>query len=366
MHDVAAMRVAARERARARPRGPALAVVADIPPGSEVGVAMRLYRPSLDPRRLTVYVHGGGWVIGDLETHDRTCRRLAAAAAAAVLAVDIRNAPEHPWPAAVDDAVAALRFAAAHRDELGGGGMALGVAGDSSGGLVAALACRRLRETGERMPAVQLLAYPNTDLTLSQPSVVSKGEGWGLDARDLRWFADQWVPDLAMRATGAVSPLHADDLAGLPPALIVTAEHDPLRDEGDAYAGPDALAGFLVAFGADIDEPITPGQAAANAARLTALADLAVWDLGGRIVSMAAVTRRTPWSASIGLVYTPPQLRGRGFASAVVAELSQRELDAGVGYCSLLADLANPTSNRIYAAIGYEPKADLRHLTLTW
>jgi predicted GNAT family acetyltransferase len=126
------------------------------------------------------------------------------------------------------------------------------------------------------------------------------------------------------------------------------------------------LAGFLAAFGADIDEPITTEQAAANAARLTSLGDLAVWDRGGRVVSMAAVTRRTPWSASIGLVYTPPQLRGRGFASAVVAELSQRELDAGSRYCSLLADMANPTSNRIYAAIGYEPKSDLRHLALTW
>jgi predicted GNAT family acetyltransferase len=131
-------------------------------------------------------------------------------------------------------------------------------------------------------------------------------------------------------------------------------------------ADGDVLTGFLVAFGADIDEPITTEQAAANAVRLTALGDLPVWDLDGEVVSMAAVTRRTPWSASVGLVYTPPHLRGRGFASAVVAELSQRELDGGVQYCSLLADLANPTSNRIYAAIGYEPKADLRHLALTW
>ena len=131
-------------------------------------------------------------------------------------------------------------------------------------------------------------------------------------------------------------------------------------------ADGDVLAGFLVAFGADIDEPVTPEHAAANAARLTALADLAVWDLGGQVVSMAAVTRRTPWSASIGLVYTPPPLRARGYASAVTAELSQRELDAGMRYCSLLADLANPTSNRIYTAIGYEPKCDLQHLALAW
>lgn len=126
------------------------------------------------------------------------------------------------------------------------------------------------------------------------------------------------------------------------------------------------LTGWMVAFGAEIDEPTTPVQAARTVERLTSNHDLAVWDLDGRVVSTAAVTRRTPWSSSIGLVYTPPPLRTRGFASAVSAELSQRELDAGQRYCSLLADLANPTSNRIYASIGYEPKCDLRHLSLTW
>jgi predicted GNAT family acetyltransferase len=131
-------------------------------------------------------------------------------------------------------------------------------------------------------------------------------------------------------------------------------------------ADGDVLEGWMVAFLAEIDEPTTPEQAARNVARLTSLRDLALWDVDGRVVAMAAVTRRTPWSSSIGLVYTPPPLRGRGFASAVVADISQRELDAGQRYCSLLADLANPTSNRIYAAIGYEPKCDLRHLSLTW
>jgi acetyl esterase len=259
MHDVAAMRAAARERARARPRGPELPAVTDIAAGPEVGVAIRLYRSSLDPRPLTVYLHGGGWVMGDLETHDRTCRCLAAAADISVLAVHVRNAPEHPWPAAVDDAVAALRWAAGNRARLGFEGHAQGVAGDSSGRLLAALACLRLRATADPLPRAQLLAYPNTDLTLAQPSVVAKGEGWGLDARDLRWFARQWVPDPAMRASPLVSPLHASDLAGLPAALVVTAEQDPLRDEGDAFARrlreagvavehrcePDTVHGFL-------------------------------------------------------------------------------------------------------------------------
>ena len=122
----------------------------------------------------------------------------------------------------------------------------------------------------------------------------------------------------------------------------------------------------MVAFGAEIDEPAVPAEAARAVARLTSMNDLALWERDGRAVSMAAVTRRTPWSSSIGLVYTPPQLRSRGFASALTAELSQRELDAGQRYCSLLTDLANPTSNRIYAAIGYEPRCDFRHLSLAW
>jgi predicted GNAT family acetyltransferase len=165
---------------------------------------------------------------------------------------------------------------------------------------------------------------------------------------------------------GAHAAVHRDVRAFELRAVRPPSQMPEGRFRAATPADGDVLAGFLVAFGADIDEPITSEQAAANAARLTALADLAVWEVGGRVVSMAAVTRRTPWSASIGLVYTPPPLRARGYASAVTAALSQRELDAGVQYCSLLADLANPTSNRIYAAIGYEPKCDLQHLALTW
>ena len=131
-------------------------------------------------------------------------------------------------------------------------------------------------------------------------------------------------------------------------------------------ADGDVLEPWLVAFGADIDEPTASADAARVVARTTRANDLAVWEHDGALVSMAVVTRRTPWSSSIGLVYTPPELRRRGYASAVVAALSQRELDAGQRWCSLLADLANPTSNRIYAAIGYEPRCDLRHIALIW
>ena len=192
-----------------------------------------------------MFLHGGMWVLGDLDTHDRTCRRIARAADVAVLAVDYRLAPEHPWPAAVDDAVRAVRWASGHAAELGArGGVA--VAGDSAGAQLATLACLRLRDAGEPLPCAQVLAYPNTDLTLSEPSVREKGTGWGLDAADLAWAAAQWVPDPAARAAGGASPLHAADLAGLPPALVVTAEHDPLRDEGDRYAARLAAAGTPV------------------------------------------------------------------------------------------------------------------------
>ena len=133
-----------------------------------------------------------------------------------------------------------------------------------------------------------------------------------------------------------------------------------------ALAEVERLARWFVAFGADIREVITAEGAASRVAELVSAGDLAVWELDGEAVSMAAVSRRTPWSSSIGFVYTPPELRGRGFASAVTAALSQRELDAGQRWCSLFTDQANPTSNHIYADIGYEPKTEFRHFILSW
>jgi acetyl esterase len=205
----------------------------------------RLYRPSPDPRPLLVFFHGGGWVLGDLDSHDRTCRRLASLADVALLALDYRRAPENPWPAAVDDAVYSLGWARDRVAELSGGDQ-VGVIGDSAGGAIAALCCLRLRDLGEPQPALQVLAYPNTDLTSSQPSMIEKASGWGLDADDVRWFAEQWVPEAARRADPRVSPLREPDLTGLAPAIVVTAEHDPLRDEGDAYAAALADVGVAV------------------------------------------------------------------------------------------------------------------------
>jgi acetyl esterase len=225
------LRDGARERCRTRPRGPELAVVEDLTgPGA---VPLRRYRPGGAGLPLLVYLHGGGFVFCDLDTHDRTCRRIARACDVDVLAVDYRLAPEHPHPAALDDAVAVLSWA-----------RPAAVAGDSAGGLLATAACLALRDTGGPLPGLQALICPNTDLTLSSPSITEKGTGYGLDADMLAYFAASYVPDPAARA--AASPLHAPDLTGLSPALIVTAENDPLRDEGEAYARRLAAAGVPV------------------------------------------------------------------------------------------------------------------------
>ncbi|MET8864139.1 alpha/beta hydrolase [Nonomuraea sp. NPDC004580] len=229
--DVSNLRERARQRAAARPPAPALAHVGDL--RGPCGLPLRHYRPHERRRPLMVFVHGGAFVMGDLDTHDRTCRRIAAACDVEVLAVDYRRAPEHPYPAAIEDVAAILRWSAP-----------AAVAGDSAGGYLASMACLRLRAAGDPLPAVQILICPNTDLTLSWPSVVDKGTGYALDADFLSWAIAQWAPDLATRALA--SPLLAPDLHGMPDTLIVTAEHDALRDEGDAYAHRLTQAGVRV------------------------------------------------------------------------------------------------------------------------
>ncbi len=215
MIDVTTLRSAARERARARPPGPPMPAV----DGTIGGVPIRHYQPG---RRLTiVYLHGGAFVFGDLETHDAQVRRLAAGTGASVVAVDYRRAPEHPWPAAVDDAQTVV-------DGLDGD---VAVAGDSAGGLIAALLAERRRD---RLRAM-LLVCPNTDLTRSPPSM----------STDAICVA-RWVPDPADRAAASPLATQIADLAGMPPSLIVTAGHDPLRAEGNAYAERLRLAGAPV------------------------------------------------------------------------------------------------------------------------
>jgi acetyl esterase len=205
-------------------------------PGPVGDIPVRVYRPESDQALpLVVYFHGGGFVIGDIATHDTVCQRLATGVPAVVVSVDYRLGPEHPFPAAVEDCDAATEWASAHGAELGGDPARLAVAGDSAGGNLAAVVTRHARDGGGPPIAFQLLVYPCTDLTRSLPSHIENGTGLLLDTDTMTWFTENYLGDADPRQPDA-SPLLADDLSGLPPALVVTAEFDPLRDEGEAYA----------------------------------------------------------------------------------------------------------------------------------
>lgn len=212
-------------------------------PGPDGNVPIRIYTPQgSGPFGILVNFHGGGWVIGDLDTADSVCRSLANRASCIVVSVGYRLAPEHPYPAAAEDAYAATCWAADNAAALGGSGK-LGVGGESAGGNLAAVVCQRARD--ENGPAIdfQLLAYPVTDHDMTRQSYADNGEGYLLERESMTWFWDLYCPDATRRAEPAASPMRAASLAGLPPALVVTAEFDPLRDEGMAYAAALSAAG---------------------------------------------------------------------------------------------------------------------------
>jgi acetyl esterase len=217
-------------------------------------VPVRIYRPGAPgPRPVVVYAHGGGWVIGDLDTHDDTCRFLSQALGAVVVAVDYRRAPEHPYPAAIEDYWAAVNWVAQNAADLGADPGALALAGDSAGGHLAAAAALRARAAGGPAIAVQAMAYPVTDATMSTSSdplasYVTNREGYGLTATSMSWFIGCYLPDEADRSRPDNAPLLVEDLSGLPPAVVATAEFDPLRDEGAAYARRLREAGVPVTF----------------------------------------------------------------------------------------------------------------------
>jgi acetyl esterase len=217
-------------------------------PGPAGEIPIRAYTPAgTGPFPLVVYFHGGGWVIGDLDTHDPVCRALTNRSGCLVVSIDYRLAPEHPYPAAVDDAYAATAWIAEHATELGGDGSRLAVAGDSAGGNLAAVVALLARDRGGPRIAFQALVYPVTDCDLDTTSYRENAEGYFLTREMMRWFWDQYVPDEARRREPLASPLRAESLTGLPPALVITAEFDPLRDEGEAYAQRLADAGVHVA-----------------------------------------------------------------------------------------------------------------------
>jgi acetyl esterase len=198
------------------------------------GVPSRLYRPSNDTNLgLLVYYHGGGWVIGNLDSHDAVCRSLADRMGHAVLSVDYRLAPEHPFPAAVEDSMCALRWAYENAAELGINPERIAVGGDSAGGNLAAIVAQQ-----RPVPLVfQMLIYPATDMTQSFPSQNENKAGPVLTAGAMEWFINHYMPSNTDKKDPLASPWFSPDnmLQGTPPALIITAEFDPLRDEGEAY-----------------------------------------------------------------------------------------------------------------------------------
>ncbi len=224
-------------------------------PGEDGDLPLRIYYPKTGVSNnggllpITVFYHGGGWVICDLDTHDDLCRSLAAEAECLVVSVDYRLAPEHKYPAAVDDAWAALLWVAENAASIGGDYERIAVAGDSAGGNLAAVTALMARNQGGPELALQLLFYPVTDINdLNRPSHQQFADGFGLTRAAMEWFRELYLPEGQDPKDPHVSPLYATDLTGLPPAVVITAEADVLRDEGAAYATALKEAGNHVEF----------------------------------------------------------------------------------------------------------------------
>ena len=229
-----------------RPVNPDLAIHAienrtiDGPLGN---IPIRIYRPAGDGLFGTlVYFHGGGWVIGDLDTCDSVCREIATLASVVVVSVDYRLAPEHLFPAAVNDCYAAVLWAAEHATELAGNGK-IGVVGESAGGTLAAVMAQMTRDQGGPALAFQALFYPVIEANMNRQSWSENGAGYLLETTIMEWFWETYCATLTDRDDPRTAPIKAANLANLPPALVLTAEYDPLRDEGEAYGEALQAAG---------------------------------------------------------------------------------------------------------------------------
>jgi acetyl esterase len=195
-----------------------------------------------------IYYHGGGFVIGTIETHDSTCRRVANRSRCQVISIDYRLSPEHPFPAPIDDGIAAFRHIRDNAAAFGADAARLAVGGDSAGGAVAAVVCQAMRDAREAGPAFQMLIYPATDSSQESGSRKSFAEGYFLSKGLMDWFWKAYVPAGTDLADLRLSPLLAKDFAGLPPAFVLTAGYDPLRDEGRAYANRLIDAGVKTTY----------------------------------------------------------------------------------------------------------------------
>jgi acetyl esterase len=219
-------------------------------PGGKI--RFRRYRPqgaAAGPLPTLIYYHGGGFVIGTLETHDSTCRRLANKSRCQVISIDYRLSPEHPFPAPTDDGVAAFRHIRDNAAAFGADAKRLAVGGDSAGGAIAAVVCQAVRDAGDSQgPAFQMLIYPATDSSKQSASRVAFAEGYFLTKDLMDWFWKAYVPAGTDLADLRLSPLLAKDFKGLPPAFVLTAGYDPLRDEGRAYADRLIEAGIKTTY----------------------------------------------------------------------------------------------------------------------
>jgi acetyl esterase len=251
-----------------QPKPPEVGQVKELSASGPAGVIpLRSYRPrgSKDAAMLPVlvYFHGGGFVIGDLETHDTLCRELANLSGCAVIAVDYRLSPEHRFPAAVLDCLAATRWVRDHAAELKLDASRIAVGGDSAGGNLAAVVAIDARNQGDLALAFQLLIYPATDLNSNAPSHTENGQGYLLTRDTMDYFSGHYIPDPSQYDDWRCSPLRQPSLSNLPPALVLTAGFDPLRDEGAAYAERLSAAGdrsVYVNFARQIHGFITMGK----------------------------------------------------------------------------------------------------------
>lgn len=216
-------------------------------PGPAGPIAIRVYRPvPKETLPALIYFHGGGFVICSLDTHDRECRNLANASGCAVISVDYRLAPEHKYPAAVEDAYAATRYVAEHAAEFGVDPQRIAVGGDSAGGNLATVVAALSRDRGGPFLKYQLLIYPLVDFADNSPSMQQYAKDYFLTRESMDWFTDCYLPSRETMRESSASPLNADDVRGLPPAMILTAEYDPLRDQGETYARKLQSAGVPV------------------------------------------------------------------------------------------------------------------------
>lgn len=217
-------------------------------PHGEIPVRIYVPKTGTSPHPVLVYYHGGGWTIGDLDTYDNVARALAERAECIVVSVDYRMGPEDPFPASIDDALAAFAWVAEHAGEFGGDPSRIAVGGDSAGGNLSAAVAQETLRRGVRGPDFQLLIYPVTDLAEEYESYETFSDGFYLTRSLMRWFKDNYCTTDEQRLDPRASPLRAGDFSGLPPAFVLTAGYDPLRDEGKAYAQRLLEAGVDVEY----------------------------------------------------------------------------------------------------------------------